>query len=227
MTYLLFIFLFIFSDTILPPAPSPSCCWPIPVCGPLFLVSPGWRGSGQEGIGNIVFLVVSCGQSFMWSLRCCESALWKVFLGRAGRGRPVLGHQVGAVLLVERAEVEGQVEMQRYLRLWELPRPSQGPLGRVGSFPRAVWETPGSRGLRVIVSGRLHLWLCWDRTGGGTSSRYPTSDLYTRVSCLPGFEMTSASATVSPRSLHFNRGLFHRDACFMGVLIDLPAFSPF
>lgn len=130
MTYLLSIFLFIFSDTILPPAPSPSCCWPIPVCGPLFLVSPGWRGSGQEGIGNIVFLVVSCGQSFMWSLRCCESALWKVFLGRAGRGRPVLGHQVGAVLLVKRAEVEGQVEMQRYLRLWELPRPSQGPLPR-------------------------------------------------------------------------------------------------
>lgn len=130
VTYLLSIFLFIFSDTILPPAPSPSCCWPIPVCGPLFLVSPGWRGSGQEGIGNIVFLVVSCGQSFMWSLRCCESALWKVFLGRAGRGRPVLGHQVGAVLLVERAEVEGQVEMQRYLRLWELPRPSQGPLPR-------------------------------------------------------------------------------------------------
>lgn len=42
----------------------------------------------------------------------------------------MLGHQVGAVLLVKRAEVEGQVEMQRYLRLWELPRPSQGPLPR-------------------------------------------------------------------------------------------------
>lgn len=84
-----------------------------------------------------------------------------------------LRHQVGVVLLANWAEEEEvEEESSVFCGPGTLPRPS---------FPCCMGETPDPRILQRVFTGCLHLWLCCDLIGGGTSFLYPSSDLYTCI----------------------------------------------
>lgn len=115
-----------------------------------------------------------------------------------------LRHQVGVVVLANWAEEDVEEESSVFCGPGTLPRPSFPHSASLGSFPRYMGETPDPRILQRIFTGCLHLWLCCDLIGGGTSFLYPSSDLYTCIFFLSGLWMASAPATISPCSLHFN-----------------------
>lgn len=95
--------------------------------------------------------------------------MWRVCLGGVRMGRQALRHQVGGVLLANWAEGGGGGGAVSSAAL----EPFQGLVclhstSYVAS-PPVVGETPDPRVLQRIFTGCLHLWLCCDLIGGGTS----------------------------------------------------------